>query len=367
MKKNPYRKPPFLIDRSRHGHLAEQIAAGLRTAIETGYYRAGDILPPVRDLAETLGVSMGMAFQALAIIREEGLVSPRPAVGSVVCARERPLWKGQVLVVVPPGIGNYRENTVHAVLRDTLTAAGYMPLAATVPRTASEGGADFALLETMLRQQVDLTVCLHDASFVTSWFGRHGVKFALFGRLATTARSCVGFVGTRDDLALDGFVARCRAAGVSSVLQLTAIGNGPDAVPALRAVGIRASDWRIPPPNGGRDAMGLVQRAADEFAVRIARGRRWLPDLLFFRDDHLAAGALVSLLAAGIRIPQDVRVATWANKGLGPPFPVPLDRMEMDNEAAGRTLAECVLAHLRTGEFPQNVVVGPTYIPGETI
>ena len=367
MKKNPYRKPPFSLDRSRHGHLAEQIAAGLRTAIETGYYRAGDILPPVRDLAETLGVSMGMAFQALAIIREEGLVSPRPAVGSVVCAKDRPLWKGQVLVVVPPGIGNYRENTVHAVLRDTLTAAGYMPLAATVPHAASGRFEDFALLETMLRQQVDLTVCLHDSPAVTSWLGKRGVKFALFGRLASEAPSCVGFVENRDDLALNNFVARCRATGVSSVLQLTAIENGPDAIPALRAAGLRAADWRIPPPDGGRDATGLVQRAADEFAERLAKGHRWLPDLLFFRDDHLATGALVSLLAAGVRIPQDVRVATWANKGLGPPFPTPLDRMEMDNEAAGAVLAECVLAYLRTGEFPQNVVVGPTYISGETV
>ena len=367
MKKNPYKKPPFRLDRGYHGELAAQLAAALRRSIETGYYAAGDILPPVRDLALLLDVSKGIAEQALAIIREEGLVSPRPAVGSVVCAKDRPLWKGQVLVVVPPGIGNYRENTVHAVLRDTLTAAGYLPLAATVPRTASGRFEDFALLETMLRQQVDLTVCLLDFPAVTSWLGKHGVKFALFGRLASETPSCVGFVNNRDDLALDDFISRCRATGVSSVMQITSMENGPNAVPALRAAGIRASNWRIPPPDGGRDATGLVQRTADEFAARLAKGRRWLPDLLFFRDDHLAMGALVSLLAAGIHIPQNVRVATWANKGLGPPFPTPLDRMEMDNEAAGAVLAECVLSYLRTGAFPQNVVVGPKYISGETV
>ena len=104
MEKRDFKRPRFTLDRSKRGNLAEQIAVGLRTAIETGYYRPGDILPPVRDLAEILGVSMGIAVQAVNRIREAGLISPRPAVGSVVCAKDRPLWKGQVLIIVPPGI-----------------------------------------------------------------------------------------------------------------------------------------------------------------------------------------------------------------------------------------------------------------------
>jgi hypothetical protein len=41
--------------------------------------------------------------------------------------------------------------------------------------------------------------------------------------------------------------------------------------------------------------------------------------------------------------------------------------MEMDNMAAGATLAKCVLEYLSTGKFPQGVVVGPKYFRGETI
>ena len=358
---------PFEVRRDDGRPLVRQVVDGMRKAVTCGYYAPGDPLPSYSDLAKSLGVSPIVTKTAFRRLADEGLVIARPRIGTFVRHCGAKLWRGQVLLVVPPGIGNYRENTVHAVLRDTLTAAGYLPLAATVPRTASGRFEDFALLETMLRQQVDLTVCLLDFPAVTSWLGKHGVKFALFGRLASEAPSCVGFVNNRDDLALDDFISRCRATGISSVMQITSMENGPNAVPALRAAGIRASNWRIPPPDGGRDATGLVQRTADEFAARLAKGRRWLPELLFFRDDHLAMGALVSLLAAGIRIPQDVRVATWANKGLGPPFPTPLDRMEMDNEAAGAVLAECVLSYLRTGAFPQNVVVGPKYISGETV
>ena len=53
--------------------------------------------------AEILGVSMGIAVQAVNKTREAGLISPRPAIGSVVCAKDRPLWKGQVLIVSPSG------------------------------------------------------------------------------------------------------------------------------------------------------------------------------------------------------------------------------------------------------------------------
>ena len=101
MQKREFKKPRFSIDRSQRGTLARQIADGLRTAIETGSYRPGEILPPVRDLADILGVSMGIAVQAVNRIREEGLISPRPAVGSVVCAPDHPHWKGNWM---PPAV-----------------------------------------------------------------------------------------------------------------------------------------------------------------------------------------------------------------------------------------------------------------------
>ena len=113
--------------------------------------------------------------------------------------------------------------------------------------------------------------------------------------------------------------------------------------------------------------MGLVQRATDVFAARfVGKGRGKLPDLIFFRDDHLAVGGLLALMAGGIRIPDDVSVVTWANTGLGPAFVKPLTRMEQDNAAIGERVAACVLEYLRTGIFPKDVTVGPKYVIGES-
>ena len=41
--------------------------------------------------------------------------------------------------------------------------------------------------------------------------------------------------------------------------------------------------------------------------------------------------------------------------------------MEMDPVEAGRIVADALLAYLRGGAFPPNVVIGPKWIEGGTI
>ncbi len=373
MAERDFKKPPFTLDRTRRGGLAIQLADNLRRTIETGYYRAGDLLPPIRDLATLTGVSQVIATRAVRILKEERLVSPRPHIGIIVCARDRPLWKGQILLVVPPGIGNAADNAAQAALRDSLTAAGYLVFVATVPY-AADGTCDFALLDTMMRQRFDLVVQLHDLDLISERLSSRKVPFVRLTRGSPKpGGSLVGAVVRRDDLCLPEFLAHCRERGVGSVLQVTALRNGPDAVPALRAAGIRAENWRVIPPKLQFDTRTISPMTASAFAKRLSgewaprpNGSRPLPDLIFFRDDHLASGALLALAGAGVRIPDDLHVVTWANREEPPASPAPLTRMEQDNAAIGSKVADCVLQHLRTGAFPEDAVVGPQYVRGET-
>lgn len=373
MGKATFKNPPFTLDRSRRGGLVAQVADALRRAIVTGYYGPGDILPPIRELAALTGVSQVIATRAVRILKEERLVSPRPHIGCVVCAADRPLWKGQILLVVPPGIGNPSENAAQSILRDSLTSAGYLVFVATVPY-AADGSLDFALLDTMMRQRFDLIVQLHGLDEVSRYLSDRNAPFILVTREPPVpCRSLAGAILRRDDLCLPDFLAHCREREVGSVLQVTALLNGPDIAATFMAAGIRVEDWRIAPPNGKIDPRGISQLAADEFARRLAgewrpvAGRRPLPDLIFFRDDHLASGAMLALADAGVHVPQDVRVVTWANREDPLASMVPLTRMERDNAAIGARIAECVLDYLRTGVFPQGVAIGPRYIRGGSL
>ena len=67
------------------------------------------------------------------------------------------------------------------------------------------------------------------------------------------------------------------------------------------------------------------------------------PDAIFFYDDYLAAGGLIALAATGLRVPEDIRIATLANKGLGPVWFKPLTRLEYDPVGNARLIGDYVL------------------------
>jgi GntR family transcriptional regulator/MocR family aminotransferase len=92
-------KLPFAVARSSRATLVEQVAEGLRRAIDSGFYKAGDVLPTTRDLATSLGVSRIVTRAAVRELAEAGLINPKPSVGSVVLGRSGKLWRGNVLFI----------------------------------------------------------------------------------------------------------------------------------------------------------------------------------------------------------------------------------------------------------------------------
>ncbi|GLX06685.1 GntR family transcriptional regulator [Microbispora sp. NBRC 16548] len=67
----------------------QQIADELRSAIETGEYGPGALLPSLVRLAERYGVAKGTAVQALGVLEREGLVEAIEGKGFIV--RPRPI------------------------------------------------------------------------------------------------------------------------------------------------------------------------------------------------------------------------------------------------------------------------------------
>jgi DNA-binding transcriptional regulator YhcF (GntR family) len=76
--------PDFQIDRADPLPLHEQVAGEIRRAIADGEARAGERLPPARDLAAVLGVNSNTVFRALRLLRDEGLLEFRRGRGITV-------------------------------------------------------------------------------------------------------------------------------------------------------------------------------------------------------------------------------------------------------------------------------------------
>ena len=77
-------RPTVEIDHSSPVPLHEQVAAAIRRAMADGEVRAGERLPPAKDLAAVLGVNANTVFRGLRTLRDEGLVEFRRGRGVTV-------------------------------------------------------------------------------------------------------------------------------------------------------------------------------------------------------------------------------------------------------------------------------------------
>jgi DNA-binding LacI/PurR family transcriptional regulator len=370
---------PFRVERAAGSTLIEQVAAGVRQAILTGRYRAGETLPTKLQMAAELGVSEIVIRRAMARLRHEGLVAPKRRQGVLVCDPGRHAWMGHVLLATWPGATMYYHAVSTAEITHRLHARRYLvtdlhldhvqrkrhyPELRSILATRSvtlvlvEGGGGVTV-PASARQRLPRLLREADVPFV------HVDEYPSY--LYSEAAAGIAF---SRDAAYGALAAHCRACGIRTArLMVTQV--SPDAphhallCRLLAAAGVRCEWWEVP-PLPGMAAPESVERAGLEAVAAWLAQRPALPDLLYFGDDFLARGALLALAQRGLRVPEDVQVATWANRGLGPVFSRPLTRIEMDPVQHGHAIAECVLRVL-AGRKPRTVpVLEPAFVAGAT-
>lgn len=370
MKKTTIKQPPFEIDAHSKESLSSQIEEGFRQAILCGYYNEGDILPSLDEIVRRLGVSRIIPRTAFRRLADEGLVVPRRHIGTIVAPKGVKIWRGHVLLLIPDVPGAYYANVFADSFREKLADAGYSFTRITVSRLG-DGRFDLSPLDAALNRHVDLTVLLHGAPEIERRLARAKAQFAVIGGNASDAnrigRYCTGRVLRPRSAAMPDFLLHCRSAGMKSVLQIGWDAEDEKITDGINPKGLCLERWIISPSSGTVHPEDVQRGALKAVSERLrAEGTAWLPDVLFLSDDVLANGALMALLAHGVRIPEDVRVVTWAHRGSGPVFVKSLTRMEMDPESHGRTAADCVVSHLRGRGFPEGIELRPAYIKGES-
>lgn len=340
--------PQFEIDHFAPLSLVDQMAAGLRDAIEGGECPAGAVLPTRAELASLFGVSEKVSREAVARLVQEGYLCTRRGVGAIATARNRPPWHGNVLFVNRGDGGVYSNSVLEAAFRERMMAEGY--LVTTVTAADSRLTMGWLQLEKALRQQFSLVVCGGAKRKPVQMIDRAGLPVLATSETAACAKNCIGKVVCDKDKTLREFARWCVEAGVRTVGQVFFGGNYLDASAALSEAGVKVHGIRISPDWSGYIGPGAVQQAAlDSFSRKLASGRRGMPDLLFFTDDYLCAGAVMAMAYGGVRIPEDVRVASIANMGLGPILPFPAPLIAYDWRRYGAAMAEAAMSYLRTG------------------
>lgn len=123
----PY-APRMDLDPGSRWPLSAQLAQLLRSEIRSGRLVVGDLLPSEHELADEHGVSRETARRSLAMLADEGLITRRRGVGSIVAEAEpfgevRPAPGAQISARLPT-----------AAERDATNAGSWVPvLAVRVP------------------------------------------------------------------------------------------------------------------------------------------------------------------------------------------------------------------------------------------
>ena len=356
----------FRLDRASKVPLVRQLADALRQAIVGGTYAPGTVLPTLQEISRATGVSLIVVRQAVKQLANEGLVTPRPGVGCIVPRLGQKVMKGHVLVVVPGNNEIYYINILIGELQARLMEAGYRMTLVTAPWVGD--GVDLSHVRLALTQTYDLALTIWPRPGILAELSQSGLDYIVFQEEICEDEGCVGTIRYLDNGVVPDFALHCRAAGVRSVWQFRLHEVGPNAVDLLKALNIRTKDIVLDFPPDCTDHLEGASLAGlqwfDDFFSR--HGSQDMPEVLLFGDDYVAAGAILSLMKHGVRIPEDVCVVTVANRGNCPVFPKSLARIELDPVENGAVYAECVLRTLAPTAFKRVGSVAYRYVPGET-
>ena len=80
---------PFSVSLRPGTPIHEQVVYAVRRAVVTGQLRAGDPFPSVRALSQALKINPNTAHKIVGTLTEEGLLTVRPGIGTIV-AESRP-------------------------------------------------------------------------------------------------------------------------------------------------------------------------------------------------------------------------------------------------------------------------------------
>ena len=354
---------PFGVDRNLGTDLVDQIVGNVSLAIGNGTLANGTQLPGIRQLAKTLDVSEITVRRAVKELCGRGLLQARSRVGLTVCGGGSRSWRGVVVGVRSShDAGMYYANVLEGALASALMRRGWMFARMEWPDAASKSKTD----------AMGILKCFSPALVVASFpppamlavLERSGIPFAQIWGEKTSAKSRLAAKPCADS-ALAGLATTLASHGVRKILSVYEFLEGIDCGKALRQAGFSVQPMHIRSLNGYRQPESMQRAALETFDRLLSRGPLGV-DAVVFNDDYLAAGALSAFDRHGVRMPEDVRLATLSNYGLGPVHFRPLTRIVIDPIRHGREVAENLLKILDGEDVPRQMKLELTFKEGES-
>ena len=350
---------PLALNRNLRTPLATQLAENLRNAILSGYYKPGDILPSYKQLARDLGVSLRIPREAMADLVARGMVNPRPRIGCEVLPPKSKSWNGRIHVIAPGDTFiTYFASILFEQFRKTMTEEGWLVDLLTFSRN-ERGETDFSMLDDALTRTCDFALLIFPTAATIRHLEKRKIRYICFG-------SHVGKRETDPTISSEDAMGRLiRQIWKRQVSKVTLIEYWSflKIHRYLKEANIDFDSLQIPWMTGV-GYLERITRKGYELTRRLLTSRKRQPSqLIFFTDDFVARGGLSAIQESGLRVPEDISVVTFSNRGYAPFFPIRLTRVEANPFDLADKIAAEVLRRI-SGLAPQSVATSVQYLPG---
>ena len=327
--------------------ISDEIAGALRGELEGGRYRAGECLPSVGELRKRFGAGEFAVRAALHKLRDEGLVAVTKHVGVTATGKSASVWKGHVAFIHTAAMCAYFTHRLAMRLALRFEADGWC-LHPVFLETNADGQLDTKVLSHHVADKLAFAVVLSEFRQISELLDRAAVPYVVLNGYARDFPNARAVIRDSSSECYAELVAYMKARGMKKMLEVDFERRMDRTFKrVLMDGGIvvhrELCKWDNETPHSLSDVREIGHKAVARF---LANNCGRLPDVVLFDDDYLAAGGVVALLQAGVRIPDDVTVVTHANKGDEMLVAIAHGRIENDPIALGDRVAKYVLAVL---------------------
>ncbi len=191
---------------------------------------------------------------------------------------------------------------------------------------------------------------------------RHGIPYVLIDRELPGLSA--NFVGTNDEAAGQMATQHLIDQGCKTIAHIRGRENSTGMrrfegyKRALQRSGIRYQDSLVI----ARSRVDINSEKMGSEAMRLLLQHRPVPDGVFAYNDPLAIGAILTILEAGLRIPEDIAVIGCGNLHYDRALRVPLSSVDQNSQGIGDRTAEILLEILdaKVRPQPRSVILEPS-------
>ncbi len=335
-------------EESRHEKAPSRIEKELTKLIKS--LPAGKKLPGVKKLAQKFGSSVATVDKILAKLEIKGLVERKPRSGTYVASGKDSLR--EVPFLIPFTIDEFTYRVLSGLFEENLNVK-------TIPLE------HFSRYEKFLEESDYIVILPESINSPRAHLNKRIVDF-----LSEKGKKLI-FVDRRTITTAISITFDNRKAGKKMATEIEKIAKKENSFPGRKVLYIE------PPVRAyttEQRLLGLKEKLEssgwhiDEFREDIKNLKRKVMesfDILIASDDTTAEKVLIKILKEGMRIPEDVKLASFGGFYLSKELPLRLTTLLLPVEELGRMAAKAVIEKL---EPPAEILVEPGEIArGETL